>query len=202
MRSPWKAGRAGHRQVRPKHASILEIGSTWGMRKSVQWSTAFHEAGHVVASLRHGFPVDSATIVPAADVHGQVEHANPLHELHLDTNDSACAYRGAQLAVIVCLSGPAAQRQHNPRSWRLHHGAFDYKRAEDVAISVNTSDEAAKAYVRWLEIVARDEVAASWSDIEQVAGALVERHTLTAAEIAEILRRNNAAPRPMDEESY
>lgn len=167
---------------------IFEIGSTRGMRKSVQWSTAFHEAGHVVASLRHGFPVDSATIVREADVHGQVEHANPFHGLRLDWDNSACAHRRAQLAIIVCLSGPAAQRHYNPRSWRSRHGASDYKRADDIAISVNASHEAADAYFRWLEIVARDEVAASWPDIERVASALVARHTLTAAEIAEILR--------------
>jgi hypothetical protein len=35
-------------------------------------------------------------------------------------------HRRAQLAIIVCLSGPEAQRQYNPRSWRSHHGASDH----------------------------------------------------------------------------
>jgi hypothetical protein len=158
------------------------------MRKSVRWSTAFHEAGHVVASRRHGFKVHSATIVPAADVHGGVEQDNSLHGLRLDWDDSARAHRRAQLAIIVYLSGPEAQRQYNPRSWRSHHGASDHKLAADLALAINTSsDDAADAYLRWLEIVARDEVAASWPLIERVASALVARDTLTAAEIAEIL---------------
>jgi hypothetical protein len=157
------------------------------MRKSVRWSTAFHEAGHVVALRRHGLEVHGATIVPAADVHGWVEHDNPLHGLRLDWDDSAGAHRRAQLAIIVCLSGPEAHRQYNPGSWRSHHGASDHKLAADLAQAINTSDDAADAYLRWLEIVARDEVAASWPLIERVASALVARDTLTAAEIAEIL---------------
>jgi hypothetical protein len=176
---------------------ILKVDSTRSMRKSVRWSTAFHEAGHAVASWNHGFEVHSATIVRAADLHGWVEHNNPLRGVHLDWDDSADALRRAQLAIIVCLSGPEAQRQYNPRSWRSHHGASDHKLAADLALTVNQSSfDAASAYLRWLEIVARDEVTASWLYIERVASALAERDTLTAAEIAEILSRNDEAPRP------
>jgi hypothetical protein len=70
-----------------------------------------------------------------------------------------------------------------------------------LAQAINTSDDAASAYLRWLEIVARDEVTASWLYIERVASALAERDTLTAAEIAEILSRNDEAPRPAVSES-
>jgi hypothetical protein len=71
-----------------------------------------------------------------------------------------------------------------------------------LALTVNQSSfDAASAYLRWLEIVARDEVTASWLYIERVASALAERDTLTAAEIAEILSRNDEAPRPAVSES-
>jgi hypothetical protein len=59
---------------------------------------------------------------------------------------------------------------------------------------VDASNEAANGYLRWLEIVARDEIAVSWPLIERVASALVERHTLTAAEIVDILQRNDEVP--------
>jgi hypothetical protein len=62
-------------------------------------------------------------------------------------------------------------------------------------------NKAASAYLRWLEIVARDEVTASWLYIERVASALAERDTLTAAEIAEILSRNDEAPPAVSESS-
>ena len=147
------------------------------MRKSVRWSTAFHEAGHVVASSRHGLEVHGATIVREADVDGWVENDNPLRGVRLDWDDSARALRRAQLAIIVCLSGPEAQRQYNPRSWHSRHGASDHKLAAHIAMNVNASNEAANGYLRWLEIVARDEIALSWPLIERVASALVERHT-------------------------
>jgi hypothetical protein len=135
---------------------ILKVDSTRSMRKSVRWSTAFHEAGHVVASWRHGLEVHGATIVRAADVDGWVENDNPLRGVRLDWDDSARALRRAQLAIIVCLSGPEAQRQYNPRSWRSRHGASDHKLAAHIAMNVNASNEAANGYLRWLEIVARD----------------------------------------------
>jgi ATP-dependent Zn protease len=166
---------------------IRKADSTRSMRKSVRWSTAFHEAGHAVSSWRHKFKVHCATIVPAADLHGEVELENPLHGIRLKFDDSARAHRRVQLAIIVCLSGPEAQRQYNPRSWRSHHGASDLKRAKYLARAINKSDDAKNAYLRWLKVVARDEVAASWPLIERVAGALIARDTLTAAEIAEIL---------------
>ncbi len=70
---------------------ILKVDSTRSMRKSVRWSTAFHEAGHAVASWRHGLKVHSATIVPTAEFQGLVVHDNPLHGLRLKWDDSARA---------------------------------------------------------------------------------------------------------------
>ena len=52
----------------------------------------------------------------------------------------------------------------------------------------NNSGEAANAYLDWLAIVARDEIAAL-RQVETFAQALVERRTLTAAEIKALLAR-------------
>jgi hypothetical protein len=169
---------------------ILKVDSTRSMRKSVRWSTAFHEAGHAVASWNHGFEVHSATIVRAADLHGWVEHDNPLLTFtSIGTIPpmptvarnwrSSCVSRGPKLSASTIRA-----------------------LAADLALTVNQSSfDAASAYLRWLEIVARDEVTASWLYIERVASALAERDTLTAAEIAEILSRNDEAPRPAVSES-
>src|ERR1700733_9150381 len=68
----------------------------------------------------------------------------------------------------------------SPRSWRAHHGAADFKQAVDLASRFNGSDEAVRAYLDWLSVVARDEIAALWPHVEKVAHALVARQTLTA----------------------
>ena len=52
-----------------------------------------------------------------------------------------------------------------------------------------SSEEAARAFLDWLAIVTRDEIAAVWPRVETVAQALVARRTLTAAEVKTLLAR-------------
>jgi hypothetical protein len=85
------------------------------------------------------------------------------------------------------LAGPEAQQLQNPRSWRAHHGASDFKQAVNLASRFNGSDEAERAYLDWLAIVTRDEITLLWPQVETVANALVARRTLTAAEITTLL---------------
>jgi len=169
------------------------------MRQPARLSTAFHEAGHAVIARSLGLKIHSATIVPVTGIHGRVEHANPLRGIHLDYDGSDRAHRRAETAIIVCLAGPAAQRRHKPQSWRSYHGQSDHSRAADLALSLNGSDEATNAHLKYLAVVARDMVAAQWPLIEQVAGALIERQTLTGAELAGVLAPTSAmGQRPRD----
>jgi hypothetical protein len=151
-------------------------------------ATAFHEAGHAVAAWSRGIKVTSATVVPAGRFLGQVTHVNPLRGVRLDCDGSDRARRRAEADIVVLLAGPAAQRRHNPRSWRSCHGASDHERATDLAMRVNGSEEAAEAYLNWLAIVARDEVDTFWDVVERVARELFERRTLSAAEVAACCR--------------
>ena len=54
-------------------------------------------------------------------------------------------------------------------------------------MGLSTSGEAAHAYLDWLTVVARDEIAALWPQVEKVAQALVRERTLTAAEVKALL---------------
>ena len=149
--------------------------------------TAFHEAGHVVAAWKHELKVHSVTIVPTPEFRGRIWHANPLRGIHLDYDGSDRARLRAEAGIIVCLAGPEAQRRHSPRSWRSYHGATDLEKAVDLAMSLNGSDEASSAHLKWLSIVTRDEIAVLWSLVEKVATALVARRTLTAAQVKSLL---------------
>jgi hypothetical protein len=153
------------------------------VRDWAKWSTAFHEAGHAVACWRCGVKVRRATIVPAEDSLGQVKHSTFFRGINLDTDNSARGDRQVKDLVIVCLAGPEAQRRYRPYSVRHAQCSADYRQAADLALKVNGSDKATKAYLRWLEIVTRDSVALWWPQIEKVARALFERGTLTATEI-------------------
>jgi hypothetical protein len=119
-------------------------------------ATAFHEAGHVAAAWSRGLKIHSATIDPTPGFRGHTLHANPLRGIRLNLSLARVRDR-AESAIVVYLAGPEAQQRHNPRSWRAHHGAADFKQAVDLASRFNGSDEAVRAYLDWLAIVTRDE---------------------------------------------
>jgi hypothetical protein len=151
-----------------------------------QWA-AFHEAGHVVAAWSRGLKIHSATIVPAPEFRGSAKPASPSRGIRFDGEASACARGRVESAIVARLAGPEAQQRHSPRSWRSRHGAADFKRAVDLASRFNSSNEAVNAYLDWLAIVTRDEIAVLWPLVEKVACALVARRTLTAAEVKSLL---------------
>ena len=117
-------------------------------------ATAFHEAGHVAATWSRGLKIHSATIDPTPGFRGHTLHANPLRGIRLNLSLARVRDR-AESAIVVYLAGPEAQQRHNPRSWRAHHGASDFKQAFDLAMGLSTSGEAAHAYLDWLTVVAR-----------------------------------------------
>jgi hypothetical protein len=110
------------------------------------------------------------TIVPTPGFRGHIWHANPLRGIRLSL---ARVRDRAESAIVVYLAGPEAQQRHNPRSWRTHHGASDFKQAFDLAMGLSTSGEAAHAYLDWLTVVARDEIETLWPQVEKVAHARV-----------------------------
>ena len=142
-------------------------------------ATAFHEAGHVAAAWSRGLKIHSATIDPTPGFRGHTLHANPWRGIRLNLSLARVRDR-AKSAIVVYLAGPEAQQRHNPRSWRTHHGASDFKQAFDLAMGLSTSGEAAHAYLDWLTVVARDEIEALWPQVEKVAHALLRGRTLTA----------------------
>ena len=149
-------------------------------------ATAFHEAGHVAAAWSRGLKIHSATIDPTPGFRGHTLHANPWRGIRLNLSLARVRDR-AESAIVVYLAGPEAQQRHNPRSWRTHHGASDFKHAVGLATRLNSSDEAVNAYLGWLAIVTRDEIALLWPQVEKVAQALVTRRSLTASEIKTLL---------------
>lgn len=141
-------------------------------------ATAFHEAGHAVAAWSCGLPVYRVSIQPEGDAKGVVSHRNPLARVRLDLDGSDKARMKAEAAIIVCLAGPASQRRFNARSYRKHHSASDFDTAAELALRLNSSAEAANAYLDWLRIRADDLIAGRWKIVTALAGLLLERAEL------------------------
>jgi hypothetical protein len=164
-------------------------------------STAFHEAGPVVAAWSQGLKIRGVTIVPSQGTLGQTTHARkPLNGIKIEYDNSARARARAEDAIVVLLAGPAAERRHNPRRYRASHGAGDLKQAVDIATHFCSSDKAVEAYLNWLGIAAADQLAGLWDDVETIAKALIARRTLNAAEIAALLTPGAALAPSAEEE--
>jgi hypothetical protein len=164
-------------------------------KESQRRATAYHEAGHLAAAWRLGIKIRRATIIPTTDCTGEVEHDNPLRGIHLDVDGSDRARLRAEKLIILALAGPEAQRRFNPRSWRAYHGAADHQQAVDIALSLNASEEAAAAHLKWLEVRARDLIVASWDVVEVIAAELLNQGVLSSAHVdAAIVRAGFAEP--------
>jgi hypothetical protein len=105
------------------------------------------------------------------------------HRLRPDYDVSARVRERAEADIVVSLADPEAQRRHNPRSWRSHHGD------SDLANEVQQLRGGGERYLDWLAIVTRDEIALLWPQVEKVAHGLVRERTLTAAEVKTLLAR-------------
>jgi hypothetical protein len=157
------------------------------MKESARRATAFHEAGHAVAAWKLRIRLHGATIVPTLDATGQVEHANPLRGINLELDNSNRARLRSELLMMVLLAGPEAQRHYSPRSWRSCHGAYDLDKAADLALNFNGYEDAANAYLRWVEIRTRHMIQEQWGAVENVANALLAEGSLSGKQIKHII---------------
>lgn len=142
-------------------------------------ATAYHEAGHAIAAFRLGINIKRVTIVGTEDASGRTVFDRPvLQGIHLDYDSSPRARLKAEGAILICLAGPMAQQHYRANSLRNWHSRGDYRNAVDIAMSLNGSTEQTEAYLRWLEIRARDMVRINWRGVEAVANALLNERTL------------------------
>ena len=154
-------------------------------RRKVEFPTAYHEAGHVVAALMQGVAVRSVTIVPDKQkaYHGLTRHEDLTRGVDLETDNSSRTRSRIEKMIVVRFAGAAAQRRYDRRSWRGFHSSSDYKIAARLAATVCSSPAASKAFLKWLAVTADDLIGAHWPYVEKVAKALLEEKTLSRARI-------------------
>jgi ATP-dependent Zn protease len=174
--------------VRSLHLKLALLGQM-NARRKVEFPTAYHEAGHVVAAFMQGVPVRSVTIVPdkLEAYLGLVQHGDLTRGVNLETDNSSRIRSRIEKLIVVGFAGTAAQRKYDRRSWRSFHSFGDDKSAALLADAVCSSPAASEAFLKWLAVTADDLIAAHWSDVEKIAKALVEEKTLTRARVRELL---------------
>jgi hypothetical protein len=141
----------------------------------------------MIAAWRSRVKIRSATIVPAEDFYGLVEHESPLRGVRLGIGGSDRARLKAEKAILIWLAGPAAQRRFQVASWRSHHGRGDFANARDLALRLHGSSELAAAYLKWMQAQAQAFVVANWWFVRAFARRLLKDETLEYRDIQEIM---------------
>lgn len=152
-------------------------------------STAYHEAGHVVVANVKRIKIKKVTITPDEDYLGVVIR-QMIEKRVRDGFEFAGVTPAMQVRVesfiMMSLAGGIAERKYRGRANHRGSGA-DYDTASRLALDATSSGEEATAYLKWLHIRTEQLVSNHWDRIEAVALALLERQTLTAADVDQIM---------------
>ncbi len=178
----------------------------WVMKRTkVLESIAYHWAGHAVAAAAVGARLRALSLIEAYASRG---HAPPEPYFRL-VGPSAAPDAGAEdeglfriqhayqrrleNMALVCLAGPAAQRRFDPCGFRRSHGDADRRQALAILSPLAGGPEETQAYVDLIDLRARNFVAADpvWRQIECLAGELLARVTLSAAEVRETIKASS-----------
>ena len=144
-------------------------------------ATAFHDAGHAVVADVLGFDVKKVSIVSDGPWAGETCY---------DSRDGALNARCVEDIALIKLCGLAAQRFRDPYA----DGAGstrDIDHATTLCLALDDGGERNACHDRFRRLIVRADttVAALWPAVERVAEALLDRGSLTGAEIAAIVRR-------------
>lgn len=146
------------------------------MRKKIE-RTAYHEAGHAVASYYLHIAFTYATIIPEEDSSGHVLHPQSIFKkFEPEWDNSLKAVDRAERIIIVSLAGEASERRFANRYDRKGSGE-DWHHAVNLASYFAGNEEVLRAYVNYLWTRAKTLFNAPWlwAAVEAVAKELLVR---------------------------
>ena len=187
LRRNASAGAPHRRTRRNHHAPKVKVSGAGRTLKA----TAYHEAGHVVASHLEKLPLRSVTILPAGDATGACSHANVLRgrDIRWDTSSDVSRLQMERL-VIVALAGEAAQWHFDKRGTRSHQAAADRHQATDLVSLFTGGPAELDAYLKLLAL-RTDRLLNEpfvWDQVTAVAEALLAEQTIGAGRLEKIIR--------------
>jgi hypothetical protein len=158
-------------------------------------TTAYHEAGHAVASVELGFPYSWAVVVE--DGSGYIGPGVRLPR-HWGHHFFPHGHERAEDQIVMLASGPLAEERESEQHIDPLRGSLDprndwskVKQRYDV-LQPDTDLDALIERSRAL-------IARRWRDVEFVATALVERHRMTSAEVLAEIALAHAGAEPAQE---
>ena len=118
-------------------------------------SIAYHEAGHAVAAWKRRIRIKQLSILSDGDSAGRMTHHNYFSGVHPEYDTSPRIQRRLENMALVCFAGPAAQRRFNPRGYRHVHADGDFQQAVTLLTCLVGSDKELEAYLKLINVRAR-----------------------------------------------
>jgi hypothetical protein len=164
----------------------------WYMKRATE-STAYHEAGRVVAAyfLRIPFGKIAATIGAdeAGESSGSFVNRLMLTVGELEWKSDRTRLKAERLAQ-VCLAGMVAQRRYRPSSVPSWHSRTDNEMAHVLVSAISGSQEEVKAHLNLIMVRAQMMFADPhrWKCVTAIADALVEKKTLSREDAVTLIQ--------------
>ena len=162
-------------------------------KMSPEEHTAFHEAGHAVASVVLSGKVGRVTIVEDSrqDSLGSTCTTSSLELARniegLKTSRSAAWILGTQIQrMVFALAGETAARRASGRKDKVGSDD-DYGHVADYALGIALDKVEANALIAWLERRTDLLIKTHWKPIKALAAALLRQKTLTGKQAREIV---------------
>lgn len=163
--------------------------------ESTERATAYHEAGHAVASYFKNVPFKMVTIVPdpakATLGHVQCEKLpEKLKDRIREGNTTVWDRYFFECHIVVCLAGQCAERRFTRRNGWCG-SQTDYKTAVNCADYLHGGDcNAACAYVEYLLLCTKALVENRWwRAIKGLAAELIRQKTIDGRTVRRLIRK-------------
>ena len=164
--------------------------------------TSHHEAGHAVVACLFNIPLFAVTVAPGprdssgGRVMGNVQLVLKIPKWANPWLPEFDHKRGRQyIARNICmtLAGVLAETLHT-RCWQQtaeHEGTDDESLAHAVALPLHSTPKATRNWVNRLRFQTLETLRAPdvWAAVDAVARELVQRNTLTGAEVRALVKR-------------
>jgi hypothetical protein len=156
---------------------------------------AYHEAGHAVMAVLTRTPLRDTTIVSSrlgASSGATRLVGNGRGRVKVATKMKSGTRGRQQVMHRACfdVAGEIAQRRFAPGSWRTMHSRSDLANISRLLDTLGLSEERLKMLAKAIVSRTYQLIQANWSSVEAVASELLERKTLTGAQVRRIVASN------------